>query len=78
VATVAAELVPISGRTAITILCPRITPRIAVLAALSRQARIGLVEQRFDRSQFHPQGADTGHGVVTMQERHGQGELVGV
>jgi hypothetical protein len=32
---------------------------------------MGMVEQRFDRSQFNPHGADTGHGVVTMRERHG-------
>ena len=39
---------------------------------------MGLVQHGFDGGQFHPHGADAGHRVVAMGERHDRAEPAGV
>ena len=39
---------------------------------------MGLVQHGFDGRQFHPHGADAGHRVVAMGERHDRAEPAGV
>src|SRR5438045_104945 len=65
-------------RAGIGVMSCDLSQRVAILSPFGRQAGVGLVYHGFDGGQFHPHGADAGHRVVAMGERHDRAELMAV